>query len=101
MATAAECVGLCLPPLIPPKPVSQLCEGFYGLAHPAQPAFVSLPLPDIWQCVKASWKELLKELKVWGHTEEEALAVLPIPHSAGLVACRKPQPTLGQDRDTL
>lgn len=34
-----------------------LCESFYRPAHLAQPAFVSSPLPDIWQCVDVSWKK--------------------------------------------
>ena len=49
-----------LPPQIPPRPVSRLRQGFYGAGRPAQPAFVSPPLPDIWRCVEATWRQPLK-----------------------------------------
>ena len=113
-------VGISLPSPILPKLVSRLHERFYGLAHPAQPAFVSPPLRDIWQKVKAFWKEPLKTkspvaglvsfLRLQGHTESgcpsvtppgEALKALLIPHWTGRTASRKPQPLLVQDRDTL
>ena len=48
MTQAAERVGLPLPPPLPPRPVSRLRQGFYGPVLPAQPTFVSPPLPDIW-----------------------------------------------------
>lgn len=60
MTRAAECVRLPLPPPLPPKPLSPLRQGFYGPAQPPLPMFISPALPDIWQCVKASWQELLK-----------------------------------------
>lgn len=43
-----------LRPLLPPKSVSRLRHGFYDPARPAQAAFVSPTLPDIWQYVEAS-----------------------------------------------
>jgi len=77
MAMKAERAGLPLPPPIPPRPVSRLWQGFYGMGRPAQPAFVSPPLPDIWRCVEATWRQPLKTkatvatwagiLKVEGH----------------------------------
>lgn len=48
-----------LHPPLPPEPVSRLRHGFYGPARPAQVAFVSPSLPDIWQCVEASWLQPL------------------------------------------
>lgn len=120
MTTAAERAGLPLPPPLPPRPVSRLRQGFYGPAQPPRPVFVSPALPDIWQCVKASWQEPLKTkatvtgvasfLRVQGETEtvfpgvpplEDALAALLIPHSAGWSGSRKPLPPLPQDKDML
>ena len=119
-----ECIwsfgaGLHICTFVQPKPVSQLCEGFYGPAHLAQPDFVLRPLLDIWQFVEASWKEMLKTkspvvglisfLRVQGHTEtgwpcvplEEALAALLIPQPAVWAASRKPLPLLVQNREVL
>ncbi len=100
--------------------MSRLRQGFYGPAQPPRPVFISPALPDIWQCVRASWQEPLKTkatvvgmtsfLRVQGQTEaafpgvpplEEALAALIIPHSAGWSGHRKPLPPLPQDKDTL
>ena len=82
MTRAAECVGLTLPPPLPPKPVIRLRQGFYG------PVFVSPALPDIWQCVKASWQEphktkaavvgLAPFLRVQGETETVFPGVPPL-----------------------
>lgn len=51
----ASCSGLMLPPLIQPRLVSRLSEGFYGPTKSLQPVFGSPSLPDIWQCVETSW----------------------------------------------
>ena len=60
MTLVAERVGLPLPPPLPPRPVSRLRQGFYGPVHPAQPTFVSPQLPEIWQCVEATWWQPFK-----------------------------------------
>ena len=59
MTLAAERVGLPLPPPLPLRPVSRLRQGFYGPVHPAQPAFVSPPLPDICGSVRSARSSLL------------------------------------------
>jgi len=87
MAMVAKRVGLPLPP----KPVSRLRQGFYGPVQPAQPAFVSPPFPDIWQCVEATWRHPLKTrapvagmaglLRVQGRTDTACPGVPPLDES--------------------
>jgi len=112
--------GLPLSPPIPPRPVSRLRQGFYGTGRPAQPAFVSPPLPDIWRCVEATWRQPLKTkatvptwagiLKVEGHPDTECFGVRPLEDSlaahlllqaAGWAEGRRPLPPLPRDREML
>ena len=81
MAMVAERAGLPVPPPVPPRPVSRLRQGFYGPGRPAQPAFVSPPLPDIWRCVEATWRQPLKtcllgqESSEWRATRTRSVSV--------------------------
>ena len=114
---AAERVGLPLPPPLSPRPVSCLRQGFYS---PAQPAFASTPLPDIWRCVEATWRQPLKTkapvatwagiLRVQGRSDtecpgvpplDESLAAHLLPQAAGWAEGRKPLPPLPRDREIL
>ena len=94
-----------------------LRQGFYGTGLPAQPAFVSPPLPDIWRCVEATWRQPLKTkatvatwagiLKVEGHSDTESpgvprcLAAHLLPQTAGLAEGRRRLPALSRDRERL
>ena len=117
---AAERTGLPLPPPLPPRPVSRLRQGFYGPARPAQPAFVSHPLPDIWRCVEATWRQPLRTkapvatwagiFRVEGHLDtecpgvpplDESLAAHLLPQTAGWAEGRRPLPPLSCDRERL
>ena len=99
MTQAADRVGLPLPP------------PFYGLVLPAQPAFVSPPLPDIWQCVEATWRRPLKTkaaiasmsgiVRVQGRSTRAQLAAHLLPRSAGWAEGKKPLPPLPRDREAL
>lgn len=120
MAMAAERVGLELPPPLPPRPVSRLRQGFYGPVQPAQPAFVSPLLPDVWQCVEATWRQPLRArasvagmtglLRLEGHPDsgcpgvpplDESLAAHLLPQAAGWAEGRRPLPPLPRDREAL
>ena len=127
MTMSTERVGLPLPPPLPPRPVSRLRLGFYGPARPTQPAFVSPPLPDIWQCVEATWRQPLRTkapvatwvgiLRVQGRSDtecpglprfapvcpplDESLAAHLLPQAVGWAEGRKPLPPLPCDREIL
>jgi len=106
MTMATERVGLSLPPPLPPRPISRLRQGSYGPVRPAQPAFVSPPLPDIWQCVEALWRQPLRTkapvagtsgiLRVQGRPDTECPGVSPLDESLAAHL-----PPLSRDRDIL
>ncbi|XP_034080847.1 uncharacterized protein LOC117551874 [Gymnodraco acuticeps] len=103
MTMAAECAGLPLPPPLPPRPVSRL-------------RFT--PLPGIWRCVEATWRQPLRTkapvatwagiLRVEGHSDtecpgvpplDESLAAHLLPQTAGWAEGRRPP--LSRDREIL
>jgi len=109
-----------LPPPLPPRTLNRLRQGFYGPVHPAQPAFVSPPVPDIWQCVEATWRQPLRTkppiaamagiIRVQGRSDtacpgvpplDESLAAHLLPQAAGWAEGKKPLTPLPQNRDTL
>jgi len=118
MTLVVERVGLPLPPPLPLRPVSRLRQGFYGPVHPAQPAFVSPPVPDVWQYVEATWRQPLRTkapiaamagiiriqgARPLGHgvsryapLDESLTAHLP-PQAAGWTEGRKPLAPLPRD----
>ena len=87
---------------------------------PAQPVFVSPPLPDIWQCVEATWQRPLKAkasiasmsgiIRVQGRSDtvcpgvpplDESLAAHLLQRSTGWAEGKKPLPPLPRDREAL